>query len=316
MTEEGIPLNEMSAATEEEEATKLLDTELQLQDPLFLSKLNKHRPSCSMCLCDECEGVIDISATNGSSSNNNNTKSRVSFSNEEKALIGTSSINLVKKEEQSNSSKKVNRGSMITNSTNLTNRSANQRSKTVSICMQYLPTFWSVKLAQLLCVVYIVVLTFSYAPIGLRDPSSGNIIDVGSETNTENGVILINGAVSTRFMFICTYHICTYLNLILIITTFSLNILQLQYRPVVAIGAGQLFCLAMSRMSAFSLYPPMILVFLTKCKACIDRLNKTPFSMHMTKDNHELHTYCGRYIAFDVWIHTFFHLLRFGLQGK
>ena len=62
--EEGIPLNEMSAATEEEEATKLLDTELQLQDPLFLNKLNKHRPSCSMCLCDECEGVIDISTTN------------------------------------------------------------------------------------------------------------------------------------------------------------------------------------------------------------------------------------------------------------
>ena len=87
--EEGIPLKEMSAATEEEEI-KLLDTELQLQDPLFLSKLNKHRPSCSMCLCDECEGVIDISATNGSSSNNNNnSKSRVSFSNEEKALIGT-----------------------------------------------------------------------------------------------------------------------------------------------------------------------------------------------------------------------------------
>ena len=152
-----------------------------------------------MCLCDECEGVIDISATNGSrSSNNNNRKSRVSFSNEERALIGTSSINLVKKEEQSNSnSKQINRGSMITNSTNLTNRSANQTSKTASICMQYLPTFWSVKLAQLLCVVYVLVLTFSYAPVGLRDPSSGNIIDVRSETNTENGVILINGAVST-----------------------------------------------------------------------------------------------------------------------
>ena len=194
--EEGIPLKEMSAArAREEEAAKLLNTELQ--DPLFL-KL-KHRPSCSMCLCDECEG-IDISATNGS----NVKKSRVSFSNEEKALIGTSSINLVKKEEQSNSIK-GNRGSMISNSTNLTNRSANQTSKTVSICMQYLPTFWSVKLAQLLCVVYVLVLTFSYAPIGLRDPSSGNIIDAGSETNTENGVILINGAVSIMFI-ICTYH--------------------------------------------------------------------------------------------------------------
>jgi len=79
--------------------------------------------------------------------------------------------------------------------------------------MQYLPTFWSVKLAQILCVVYVLVLTFSYAPIGLRDPTSGNIIDVGSETNTENGVILINGAVSTMFIWTqhitCAHIICT-----------------------------------------------------------------------------------------------------------
>ena len=51
-------------------------------------------------------------------------------------------------------------------------------------------------------------------------------------------------------------------------------------------------------------------------QACIDRLNKTAFSVHMTKDNHELHAYCGKFIAFDVWIHVFFHLLRFGLQGN
>ena len=51
-------------------------------------------------------------------------------------------------------------------------------------------------------------------------------------------------------------------------------------------------------------------------QACIDRLNKTAFSVHMTKDNHELHAYCGKFIAFDVWIHVFFHLLRYGLQGK
>jgi len=139
MTEEGIPLKEMSAAATEDEATKLLDTELlQLQDPLFLDKL-KHRPSCSMCVCDECEGVIDISAINGSSSNSNNSKSRVSFSNEERALIGTSSINRVKKE--TSNSKQINRGSMMTNSTNLTNRSANKTSKLLvfvcSICLHF-----------------------------------------------------------------------------------------------------------------------------------------------------------------------------------
>ena len=33
-------------------------------------------------------------------------------------------------------------------------------------------------------------------------------------------------------------------------------------------------------------------------------------------DEHKLHTYCGRFIAIDVWIHTIFHLLRWGHQGN
>ena len=34
------------------------------------------------------------------------------------------------------------------------------------------------------------------------------------------------------------------------------------------------------------------------------------------KDEHKLHIYCGRFIAFDVWVHTIFHLLRWGNQGN
>ena len=58
------------------------------------------------------------------------------------------------------------------------------------------PTFIAVKIAQVLCAVYILVLTFSYAPLGLCDPTTGNIIDGNSADNTKNGVILIN--VSSR----------------------------------------------------------------------------------------------------------------------
>ena len=107
------------------------------------------------------------------------------------------------------------------------------------------PSFLAVKVAQVLCVVYILVLTFSYAPIGLRDRTSGNIIDVGSATNTDNGVILVNG----------------------------------DYRPVVAQGRYELVCLGISRISAFSLYPVMVLVYLSKCKATLNYLEKTPISM-------------------------------------
>ena len=111
------------------------------------------------------------------------------------------------------------------------------------------PAFLAVKVAQVLCVVYILVLTFSYAPLGLRDPATGDIIDASSQENTENGVLLVNGA----------------------------------FRPVVARGTYELVCLGMSRMSAFSMYPVMVLAFVSKCKATLNYIEKTPISMFMFK---------------------------------
>lgn len=151
------------------------------------------------------------------------------------------------------------------------------------IRLKKLALFWPVKVSQLLCVVYILVLTFSKAPIGLVDPESGDIIDVNSEVNTENGVIYMNG----------------------------------NYRPIVARGARQKFCLSMSRMSAFSMYPVIVLVFLTKCKALHIIFSKTPLSMFLIlNESHELHIYAGQYIAIDVWVHTYFHVMRWIEQKK
>jgi len=149
---------------------------------------------------------------------------------------------------------------------------------------QNIQPFWKIIIAQIICIVYILVLTFSPPPVGIRDPITNNIIDTSSAENTEHGVIYVNGS----------------------------------YRPVVAVGCWQKFCLAMSRMSAFSMYPMMVVVFLTKMKATQTFLSKTPFSMYfgMIKEGHDFHAYAGKYIAFDVWWHTLFHCLRWASQGN
>ncbi|KAL7529340.1 hypothetical protein ACHAXR_006228, partial [Thalassiosira sp. AJA248-18] len=141
-----------------------------------------------------------------------------------------------------------------------------------------------IMLAQMACIIYILVLTFSVPPIGIRDPVSGNVIDQNSIQNTSDGVIYVNGA----------------------------------YQPIVAIGTFQKLCLAISRMSAFSMYPMLVAVFITKMKAIQTFLSNTPLSMYLgiVKEHHDFHVMAGSYIAFNVWIHTAFHLMRWLSQGN
>ncbi|KAL7535065.1 hypothetical protein ACHAXR_006247 [Thalassiosira sp. AJA248-18] len=149
---------------------------------------------------------------------------------------------------------------------------------------QKIAPYWKITVAQLFCVAYILVLTFSDAPVGITDPETKDIIDTNSVENTNNGVIYVNGS----------------------------------YRAVVAIGGYQKICLAISRMSAFSMYPMIVVVFITKMKALQSFFAKTPLSMYLgvLKEGHDYHIHAGRYIAFDVWLHTLFHLLRWAHQGN
>jgi hypothetical protein len=144
--------------------------------------------------------------------------------------------------------------------------------------------FWKVTVAQVLCVIYILILTFSKPPVGIRDPITNDIVDANSLENTNGGVIYLNGS----------------------------------HRPVVAIGNWQKACLAISRASAFSMYPMLVVVFLTKMKATQCFLSRTPLSMYLTILNqaHEHHAHAGAYLAFDVWVHTLFHTLRWLSQGN
>ncbi|EED87425.1 predicted protein [Thalassiosira pseudonana CCMP1335] len=160
------------------------------------------------------------------------------------------------------------------------------------IASSWTPTirYKALKLSQVICAVYILIMTFRYYPRGLIDPSAPlgewRIVDVWNPSNTEAGVIQLNGD---------PYG---------------------QKRAVVAKDRASLIFLAISRISAFTLYPPMFLIFMTKCKATINFLMRTPLSLFMVDDQHELHSFCGKYIAFDVWVHTLFHCLRWGIQGN
>ena len=66
------------------------------------------------------------------------------------------------------------------------------------------------------------------------------------------------------------------------------------------------------------MYPMIVIVFFTKMKALQTFFTKTPLSMYfaMITEGHDYHVYAGRYIAFDIWIHTAFHLLRWLSQGN
>lgn len=103
-------------------------------------------------------------------------------------------------------------------------------------------------------------MTFTYAgtfgTVGdLVNPATGTIIDPNSIERTQEGVILVNG----------------------------------DYRPVVAANTFQMTCLAFSRASAFSSYPVLILVYLSKCRALASYLSNTAFATYMFQDMHELH---------------------------
>ena len=43
----------------------------------------------------------------------------------------------------------------------------------------------------------------------------------------------------------------------------------------------QTFCLCMSKISAFAMYPPLVLVFVSKCRATLNFITKTPVSLFM-----------------------------------
>jgi len=81
----------------------------------------------------------------------------------------------------------------------------------------------------------------------------------------------------------------------------------------------QTFCLIMSKLSAFAMYPLLVVVFTSKCRATLNFVNKTPLSLFIPEfctDSHTCHSYAGRSIAYFSCVHAIFHILRWIDQGK
>jgi hypothetical protein len=100
----------------------------------------------------------------------------------------------------------------------------------------------------------------------------------------------------------------------------------------------QLVCLGITRISAFFMYPgkcnvhtppsveknlelitqhavlALVLVFLTKFRATTSFFSRTPLSMFMIGNVHELHRYCGWTILIDGTLHSVLHLALWGQQ--
>ena len=149
--------------------------------------------------------------------------------------------------------------------------------------------FKFIKCLQVVLGLYIVIATFTpvgtFGPIGgFVDPTSGFIIDTTSAARTEAGLIAVSADGTAT-------------------------------RPIVAATIFQLCCLAVSRISAFIMYPALVLVFTTKFRATMSFLSTTPFSLCLQMDTHDLHAYCGWVIFADGWLHTIFHLARWMQQG-
>lgn len=155
--------------------------------------------------------------------------------------------------------------------------------------------FKYVKLCQLLCGIYILVVTFTDSGSlgifgGARDPDSGFIIDTSSASNTDCGVIEYTNSLFKEHVIIS--------------------------RAIVAESIAQMVLLGLSRFSGYFMYPAIVSVFWTKLRATQSFISKTPLNVFCYQDTHRLHVYCGWVIFIDGCLHTTFHLTRWALQGN
>lgn len=151
----------------------------------------------------------------------------------------------------------------------------------------YAGRYTKLKILSVILLLYIAA--WSYAPVGTFGTTGGfvtippgYVIDVDSEENTMRGMILTKGS----------------------------------QRPIIATNDLQMFCLGVTRASAFFMYPSLVLVFTTKFRATMEVVMRSPISMYTYDDLHELHVYCGWVVVADGLLHAIFHCIRWGNQGN
>ena len=150
--------------------------------------------------------------------------------------------------------------------------------------------YTALKIVSILLGVYIAV--YSYAPVGTFGNTGGFVSPNGyivgsSEANELNCKPAWYGNIYTRG----------------------------SCRPILAVNDLQMLCLGVTRVSAFFMYPSLVLVFTTKLRATMEVVMKSPLSLFTYDDLHELHVFTGWVVVFDGIVHTIFHIIRWSNQG-
>jgi hypothetical protein len=76
--------------------------------------------------------------------------------------------------------------------------------------------------------------------------------------------------------------------------------------------------LAVSRVTAFLLYVPIVFTFLTGCHSLLTALRSTALSVFLSLERfqHDLHFFAGRLFLAYAGLHTIGHLIRWGLRSE
>jgi len=145
---------------------------------------------------------------------------------------------------------------------------------------QKLNHYKAMKCIQICCAIYIAV--FTLAPIGGLRVRGGTIIDPASDERTRRGVFLVEG----------------------------------NLRAIICQNTLQLVFIGVTRISAYMMYPALVLVYMTKFRATMAYLSRSNWWVFTAVDFHELHVYCGWTVFIDCTIHSVLHCARWGNQGN
>jgi len=145
----------------------------------------------------------------------------------------------------------------------------------------------ALKAVSVLLGVYVAVWTFApegtFGTTGGLVGPTGYIVDDASSQNAGDGVIYAGGSYP---------------------------------RAIAASDALQMACLGITRVSAFFMYPSLVVVFATKFRASMQLVLSSSFSPFAYDDLHQLHVFTGWVVILDGVVHTAFHVVRWADQGN
>ena len=121
--------------------------------------------------------------------------------------------------------------------------------------------------------------------------------------------------------------ICVFYNIVTVFMPKPVGLVKTSGRHAGAVGceiraticaadALQMSCLALSRISAYAMYPSLVLLFVTKAHGLRTFLGRSCLAVWVPfHDLHALHAACGRAVGVCALIHSVGHVARWAIRG-